>query len=149
MRSSPRFFALALATFLASGCGDDGVQVITEVQFDASLDIDLSMMTRTSSGLYIEVVTEGTGDAVSAGVRVTVNYTGWLINGTSFDSGQFPFTVGAGQVVPGFDEGVDGMKVGEVRRIVIPPALGYGNQQVGSIPAGSIMIFRIELVSVG
>ncbi len=76
-------------------------------------------------------------------------YTGWLTDGTTFDSGAFSFVLGAGQVVRGFDEGVTGMRVGGVRRIIIPPALGYGSQGSGPVPPDSIMIFRIELRSIG
>ena len=124
-------------------------EVIEETTFASSLDIDLASMTRTSSGLYIETLAEGTGEPTVAGDGVTVSYTGWLSDGTSFDSGRFPFVLGVGQVVPGFDEGVLGMKLEGIRRIIIPPHLGYGNTARGIIPAGSILIFRVELVAIG
>ncbi len=141
---------IAAATFTAS-CGEDvaGPEVIEEVEFAASLGIDLAAMTRTASGLYYEDVEPGTGDPAAAGQEATVAYTGWLRDGTVFDSGEFSFRLGLGQVVPGFDEGVVGMRVGGVRRIIIPPALGYGSQGSGPVPPNAIMIFRIQLLGLG
>jgi FKBP-type peptidyl-prolyl cis-trans isomerase FkpA len=128
------------------------VQVIEETEFAASLEIDLASMTQTASGLYIRTIAEGTGEPAVAGNSVTVLYAGALSDGTVFDSsdqgGPFDFVLGIGGVVEGFDEGVIGMRVGGVRKIIIPPILGYGTQQVGVIPGGSILIFRIELQSI-
>lgn len=126
-----------------------GPQVIEEVEFAPSLGINLASMTRTSSGLYYEDIAMGSGDPAAAGNEVEVAYTGWLTDGTTFDSGAFSFVLGAGQVVRGFDEGVTGMRVGGVRRIIIPPALGYGSRGSGPVPPDSIMIFRIEVLSIG
>ncbi len=123
-------------------------EVIEETTFASSLNIDLASMTRTSSGLYIETIAEGVGEPAMVDNGVTISYTGWLSDGTSFDSGQFPFVLGAGQVVPGFDEGVLGMKVEGIRRVIMPPSLGYGNTARGIIPSGSILIFRLELVDI-
>ena len=126
-----------------------GPQVIEEVEFASSLGINLASMTRTSSGLYYEDIATGSGDPAAAGHEVEVAYTGWLTDGTTFDSGAFSFVLGAGGVVRGFDEGVTGMRVGGIRRIIIPPALGYGSQGSGPVPPDSIMIFRIEVLSIG
>lgn len=87
------------------------------------------------------------------GSTVSVNYIGKLENGTKFDSsydrGQpIQFTLGAGQVIAGWDEGILGMKVGEKKNLVIPPEKGYGAQAVGPIPANSTLIFDVELVDV-
>jgi len=101
----------------------------------------------------------GTGDTATAGKRVTVNYTGWLYDasktdqkGTQFDTstgrGAFTFTLGAREVIAGWDQGVAGMRVGGLRRLVIPPSLGYGAQTNGPIPANSTLVFDVELVSV-
>jgi FKBP-type peptidyl-prolyl cis-trans isomerase len=95
----------------------------------------------------------GTGAEAVAGKSVTVNYTGTLENGTVFDSSYsrnqpFTFTLGTGQVIKGWDEGVVGMKVGGKRKLVIPPSLGYGDQSAGTIPPNSTLIFVIQLVSV-
>jgi FKBP-type peptidyl-prolyl cis-trans isomerase len=98
-------------------------------------------------------VTPGTGAEAKAGNTVSVQYDGYLTNGTKFDSSRvrgtpFTFTLGTGQVIPGFDRGITGMKVGGVRRIIIPPALGYGAQAQGTIPANSTLLFEVQLVSV-
>ncbi len=95
----------------------------------------------------------GEGQEAKAGDVVSVQYVGLLTDGTQFDSskdrGPFTFTLGKGDVIPGFDRGITGMKEGSVRRIVIPPALGYGAQQAGTIPPNSTLLFEVELVKVG
>ena len=106
-----------------------------------------------ATNLGIKDTTVGTGAEAVAGKSVTVNYTGKLTNGTVFDSSYsrnqpFTFTLGAGQVIKGWDEGVAGMKVGGVRELTIPPSLGYGDQATGSIPANSTLLFTVSLVSV-
>lgn len=101
----------------------------------------------------------GTGADAVINKTVVVNYTGWLYDPTKTDGkglifdtsvGQTPltFTLGIGQVIPGFDQGVTGMKVGGARRIVIPPSLGYGSQRNNSIPAFSTLVFDVELVEI-
>ena len=140
--------ALLLAVFLTAGCGDATGPTIEETEFAASLGIDLSRMT-LKGGVYILDLRVGTGDPVGQGALVEVAYTGWLSDGTEFDSNSFAFPLGVGQVVAGFDEGVEGMLLGGKRKIIIPPALGYGDTAWGGIPAGSILIFDIELISIG
>ena len=138
-------YALLVGLLVAS-CGDPfAPEIIEETDFAASLGIDLSKMTRTATGLYIEEIEVGTGRTAGAGDVATVSYTGLLSNAATFAAGTFSFTLGSGGVIPGFDEGVTGMRVGGTRRIVIPPELGYGNSGSGSIPPGSILIFRIHL----
>ena len=95
----------------------------------------------------------GTGATAEAGDTVTVNYVGALPDGTVFDASQnhgqpFSFTLGAGQVIPGWDKGVAGMKEGGKRMLIIPPADAYGAQSVGSIPPNSTLVFEIELLKV-
>ncbi|HEX7260144.1 MAG TPA: FKBP-type peptidyl-prolyl cis-trans isomerase [Candidatus Saccharimonadia bacterium] len=95
----------------------------------------------------------GTGPEAVAGKKVTVHYLGTLTNGTKFDSSYdrnepFGFTLGGGQVIKGWDEGVAGMKVGGKRKLVIPPEMGYGNQAVSTIPANSTLVFEVELLGV-
>lgn len=108
----------------------------------------------TADGLQITDEVVGTGATAAAGQTVTVNYVGMLTNGTVFDAsanhgGTFSFPLGAGQVIPGWDEGIVGMKVGGKRRLVIPAALAYGSRAIGNIiPANSTLIFEVELVSV-
>jgi FKBP-type peptidyl-prolyl cis-trans isomerase FkpA len=114
----------------------------------------MSEESTTASGLGIADLQTGEGDEAKAGKTVDVHYTGWLENGTKFDSSldrrsPFSFRLGAGQVIPGWDEGVAGMKVGGKRRLVIPPALGYGARGAGGvIPPNATLIFEVELLGV-
>ncbi|MEN3365285.1 MAG: FKBP-type peptidyl-prolyl cis-trans isomerase FkpA [Burkholderiales bacterium] len=112
-----------------------------------------------SSGLQYEDVKVGTGEEAQAGNQVTVHYTGWLQNpdgsaGNKFDSSKdrndpFDFPLGAGHVIKGWDEGVQGMKVGGVRKLIIPSALGYGARGAGGvIPPNATLIFEVELLGV-
>ena len=104
--------------------------------------------------LKIETMKEGTGAVAASGKKITVHYTGTLTDGKIFDSSEkrqapFSFTLGAGQVIPGWDKGVEGMKVGERRKLTIPPALGYGERGVGSvIPPNATLVFEVELLNV-
>jgi FKBP-type peptidyl-prolyl cis-trans isomerase len=104
--------------------------------------------------MKIEDMKAGTGAVAEAGKRVTVHYTGWLTNGTKFDSSKdhgqpFNFQLGAGQVIKGWDQGVAGMKVGGMRKLTIPPSLGYGaNGTGGVIPPNATLVFEVELLGV-
>ncbi|MBT0653494.1 FKBP-type peptidyl-prolyl cis-trans isomerase [Geomobilimonas luticola] len=109
---------------------------------------------KTPSGLaYVDMVV-GSGPAPTAGKPVKVHYTGWLENGVKFDSSvdrgePFVFTIGAGQVIPGWDEGVLSMKVGGKRKLIVPPQLGYGAAGAGGvIPPDAVLIFDVELLDV-
>jgi len=112
-------------------------------------------MPGTPSGLIVEDINIGEGAAAAAGQKVTVHYTGWLTNGTKFDSSRdrndpFVFPLGGGRVIKGWDEGVLGMKVGGKRKLTIPPALGYGARGAGSvIPPNATLVFEVELLGVG
>jgi FKBP-type peptidyl-prolyl cis-trans isomerase len=111
--------------------------------------------TQTPSGLEIEDVVVGDGASAAAGQKVTVHYTGWLTDGRKFDSSKdrtapFVFSLGRGQVISGWDEGVQGMKVGGTRKLTIPPALGYGTRGArGVIPPNATLVFEVELLGVG
>jgi len=107
-----------------------------------------------SGELIIEDLVVGEGAEAVKNSIVSVNYTGLLTDGTKFDSSlnpgrtPFRFTVGAGQVIRGWDEGVAGMKVGGKRKLTIPPSMGYGSQDMGVIPPNSTLIFEVELLAV-
>ncbi|MBK9572755.1 MAG: FKBP-type peptidyl-prolyl cis-trans isomerase [Rhodoferax sp.] len=115
-------------------------------------------MTTTTSGLQYEDTKLGTGAEATKGQRVTVHYTGWLFNdgvqGAKFDSSKdrgdpFVFSLGAGMVIKGWDEGVAGMKVGGERDLIIPAALGYGSRGAGGvIPPNATLKFTVELLGV-
>lgn len=108
----------------------------------------------SNATLGIEELQVGTGAEAVRGKRVEVHYTGWLTNGTVFDTSKkrgspFGFKLGAGQVIAGWDEGVAGMKVGGKRKLTIPPHLGYGAEGFpGAIPPNSTLIFEVELLGV-
>lgn len=137
-----------------AGCGDDPVAIdVRDVTFAPELGIDLDAMTRTSSGLYYQDIQVGDGATAIPGRLVGVLYRGWLADGTLFDEVQDPndplvFQLGVGMVIRGWDEGVRGMRVGGVRKLVVPPSLGYGDEARGPIPANSVLVFEVRLLSV-
>lgn len=108
----------------------------------------------TPSGLVYEDLEVGTGTVAKAGKDVMVHYTGWLTNGRKFDSSKdrgepFGFPLGQGQVIAGWDEGVEGMKIGGKRKLTIPPELGYGPYGAGGvIPPNATLVFEVELLGV-
>lgn len=113
-------------------------------------------LTTTADGLQYGDITPGTGATPKKGQKLTVQYTGWLTNGCTFDTSRqsgrtaFSFVIGATppNVIPGWDEGLLTMRVGGKRRLVIPPQLGYGSAGQGPIPANSTLVFNVQLLSV-
>lgn len=108
----------------------------------------------TTQGLKIETLVEGSGVQAKKGDMVTVNYTGTLTDGTKFDSSlnpgrtPFQFTLGQNRVVQGWELGILGMKVGEKRKLTIPPELGYGPSGYGPIPPNATLLFEVELLKI-
>ncbi|MBI5869489.1 MAG: FKBP-type peptidyl-prolyl cis-trans isomerase [Actinobacteria bacterium] len=134
-----------LATLHSVGCGDTATT--SSQKTDAS---GTQGTTKEAAQLKIEDIAAGTGPAAKNGDLVTVDYTGWLTDGTQFDSSKgrkpFEFTLGAGEVIPGWDQGVAGMMVGGTRRLTIPPELGYGSRGAGGvIPPNATLVFEVEL----
>jgi FKBP-type peptidyl-prolyl cis-trans isomerase len=146
--TSPRILGLILFLLCAVGCGGNSS--------GSNNPVAPGNNAATTSFSSVDV-TVGTGVVANSGNRVTVSYSGFLFDssqadskGRQFDSSSaFTFTVGVGQVIRGWDQGVPGMRVGGLRRLIIPPSLGYGNQAVGTIPANSTLVFDIRLISVG
>ena len=116
-------------------------------------DVDSTLFKTTASGLKYAIISEGDGSLAEAGKLVTVNYSGYLEDGTMFDSSverddPISFPVGQGQVIPGWDEGMQLLKKGSKARFIIPPQLGYGEMELEKIPKNSTLIFDVELVDV-
>jgi FKBP-type peptidyl-prolyl cis-trans isomerase FkpA len=127
--------------------------ILSSTDFAEELQVDTDAMTTTPSGLRYEDLAAGSGPAAAPGNEVSVHYTGWLTDGTEFDSSvrrnePFTFQLGRGQVIAGWDEGVAGMRVGGRRKLVIPPALGYGPARNGPIPGNATLVFDVELLGV-
>jgi len=123
-----------------------------QLTYAPALNVKLDPAELRPSGLYVHDVVVGTGPMADSMSTAEVHYTGWLADGTKFDSSRdrqetFRFTVGIGQVIGGWDEGVRGMRVGGKRQLVVPPKLGYGD--IGSapvIPRMATLVFDVELV---
>ena len=151
---SRMFLALSLVAALVAGCfsKDDAQSSSTKVG---------GKPTKSLEGLIIKELKSGKGTEAMAGLPVVVHYTGWLFDkaaadnkGNKFDSSldrnqPFSFRLGSGMVIKGWDEGVKGMKVGEHRRLIIPPEMAYGSRGAGSaIPPDATLVFDVELLEV-
>jgi FKBP-type peptidyl-prolyl cis-trans isomerase len=146
--------ATAALTVLA-GCNQATEQGASSNQAADNAAISTDAKVTTKTGLKYTILKEGAADApvAKAGDTVSVHYTGYLTNGSKFDSSvdrnqPFEFPLGAGRVIPGWDEGVAGMKVGEKRKLVIAPELGYGSRDMGQIPPNSTLVFEVELLGI-
>lgn len=144
--------ALVLFALFLSACGGSGDARGAAGGNAGEFEIDSAALTSTPSGLQYQDVVTGSGAEAAPGQTAVVHYTGWLTDGTKFDSSRdrgepFSFSLGAGQVIAGWDQGVAGMKVGGRRKLVIPPDLGYGPR--GSppvIPPDATLVFDVELL---
>jgi FKBP-type peptidyl-prolyl cis-trans isomerase FkpA len=145
--------ATGLAILLLGACSP-GENTAAPAPAPAPVVLDQGSATTTASGLIIEELAVGSGTVAEAGNRVSVHYTGWLTDGTKFDSSldrnqPFEFRLGAGQVIRGWDEGVAGMQVGGKRKLTIPPQLGYGGRGAGGvIPPNAVLVFEVELLGI-
>jgi len=167
MRIFSRHVALAGLLAACTACGGAGdaddtrasgtpdpVETEPRPEFAVALDIDLDEMQRSSTGLYTRDVVEGTGLAAREGHVVTVHYTGWLPTGDKFDSSvdrgePYSFQLGRRSVIAGWEEGVQGMRIGGKRILVIPPDLAYGARgRPGAIPPNAYLVFEVELLDI-
>lgn len=155
---------LGFSGLLATACKDDAVQapLVGSPEDDATIKVYLSANNitnaqRQASGLYyVPTLTNASGVQATAGKTVSVLYTGMLMNGSVFDASSrhgnepFPFVLGTGYVIPGWDQGIALMRKGEKGTLLIPSALGYGSRSAGNgaIPPNSVLRFDVELVDV-
>jgi peptidylprolyl isomerase len=123
-----------------------------ETRFASALGVDLGTMERRPSGLYVQDIVVGDGERADSGDVARVFYTGRLSSGVEFDArsegSPFEAALGYGIVIPGWDQGIVGMRVGGRRRLVVPPGLGYGAEGRGRIPSNATLVFDVELVEV-
>ncbi len=145
---------LAGATVFAACSSNDTPDIPSNpaVEIYASgLNVNIANMTKKQDALYYQDLVVGTGADAVVGKTLRVVYSGYLINGTKFDSNvggaAFSFTLGSGQVISGWDLGIQGMKVGGKRKLVIGSALGYGRNGSGPIPANATLVFDVEILS--
>jgi FKBP-type peptidyl-prolyl cis-trans isomerase len=141
------------AGLLLYACASAPPATPESVVFAPALGVNLPAMQRLPSGVYLRDLRTGEGDPVRSGTRVAVHYVGWLHDGTQIEAVAPPdepieFRLGAGEVIRGWDHGITGMRPGGQRLLVIPAALAYGREQVGSVPPNSVLVFLVELTGV-
>ena len=154
------FFALVLFFVLSCGKKQEKANVPQGTQSapagapEAPHQFTASDYQTTASGLKYVIWKKGNGPKLKKGDRVFVHYVGWLLDGTKFDSsydrGQpISFVLGSGQVIPGWDEGIALLHVGDKAQLIIPPQLAYGEQGIGPIPPNATLVFEVEVVRTG
>lgn len=148
-----RFLRLALLPVLAACSLDSGVDIadpvsLEEQQWGSSLQIDLTAMTKLASGVYIQDKTVGTGDAVSGSPTIRFFYTVFLASGAQVESnvGGTAAEYALASLIPGWNSGLQGMKVGGKRRLLVPSSLAYGSEGAGAIPPNANLVFDVDLV---
>lgn len=155
-RRALRGLGLLLPLAVLAACGDDSTGPeefdIREVEFADELGVDLDQMEEVGDQLFIQDLEEGDGELEAApGDELSVEFTGWLPDGTEFDTSRdaadsFVFELGSSRLIEGWNLGIEGMRVGGLRLIVIPPDLAFGEQGTGPIPPNSAVVFEVELV---
>lgn len=155
MRSLHRSLSILVLATLAAACAPrEPAPPIPEGTFAPELGVDLSAMERTATGLYVQTLRAGDGGVAEAGDRLVVHYEGWLPDGKRFDSSRarhepLEVTVAADPVIDAWEQGIPGMRVGELRRLVVPPELGYGDEGApGAVPPNTPLVFEIELLGI-
>jgi len=143
-------FALLL---LVLGCATAGPPPVLELSFAPTLGIEPDSMLRRPSGVWVRDIAVGTGVPITAGDQVEVRYTVYLTDGTRVDGtgGDDPnrvFRYGRGEIIAGWDDGMQGMRVGGRRTLVIPPALAYGARRRGNIPPQSTLVVTLQLIDI-
>ena len=156
MRTRRLFRALFCALpLLAAACGDASGPSdpdLSTIEFAPALGVDIATMQKVGSGVYIKDLVVGTGAEVAQGRTLQVRYRGFLPSGVEFQNNAAPnptfrLVLGQNLVIAGWEQGIPGMKVGGKRLLVIPPSLGYGSQPRDGIPANSVLVFEVEIVS--
>jgi len=140
--------AAAEATAPAPSPISNSPDAIATATFAPALGITIGEFEHNAAGLYWKDHKVGDGTEARIGSRVRVQYDGKLPDGTGFDKGVFPFTIGAHQVIDGWEQGIAGMRVGGTRTLIVPPSLGYGPAANGPIPANATLVFEVELLEV-
>jgi FKBP-type peptidyl-prolyl cis-trans isomerase FkpA len=141
-----RMVCVLLAVGVMAGCGQSAAD--REAAMKRAVELSAGI-----TALGIEDVKVGAGAEATPGRRITVHYTGTLMDGTKVDSSRdrnepYPFVLGDGAVIPGWDEGLKGMKVGGLRRLTIPPSMAYGARGSGAVPPNAALKFEVELMGV-
>jgi FKBP-type peptidyl-prolyl cis-trans isomerase FkpA len=155
MRGSWRGSWIGLGSLLGVACASSPAlrqENVATATFAPSLNVDLGSMFHTTSGVYYEDMAIGKGDAARRGSHLTVQYIGWLPDGTMFDrsdpNAPLEVHLGVSHIIKGWDDGLVGMKSGGVRQLIIPPSLGYGDEAIDRIPANSVLVFVIRVLTV-
>jgi FKBP-type peptidyl-prolyl cis-trans isomerase len=156
MKKKTLFGLMLVCAVMLTACGETKKTDTSSGLPSLNKDADgVGEVVSTGTGLQYQIIKSGEGDTVAkAGDTVKVHYTGTLYDGTKFDSSRdrgtpFSFLLGAGQVIKGWDEGVAGMKLGEIRKLLIPPDLGYGPEgNPPIIPGNATLIFEVELLEI-
>jgi FKBP-type peptidyl-prolyl cis-trans isomerase FkpA len=146
-------FALLIAGCSSAGAPSSGPSPLEGISFTPALQVDLGAMERTVRGVYFRDLAIGEGPEARRGHTVRVHFAGFLPDGTQIDALAPPaqpmtFELGKGDVIPGWEAGIVGMREGGQRQLVVPPAQGYGSRGQGRVPANATLVFVIKLVSV-